>query len=72
MRESISNGGNGVTVFFAISDHLITFTSAIPFQRPRPSSRMLGQELEDQVRDRIRFFVQREMPGVEQVDLRIR
>ena len=32
------------------------------------SSGMLGQELEDQVRNLVCFFVQREMPSVEQVD----
>ena len=40
--------------------------------RPRPSSGMLGHELEDQVRNLVRLFVQREMPSVEQVDFRIR
>jgi hypothetical protein len=33
---------------------------------------MLSHELEDQVRNLVRLFVQREMPSVEQVDFRIR
>jgi hypothetical protein len=35
------------------------------------STRMLGHELENQVRDLVGLFVQGKMPGVEQVDFRI-
>ena len=55
-----------------IASTLLTTRDRAQCSRPRPSSGMLGHELEDQVRNLVRFFVQREMRGVEQADLRTR
>ena len=51
---------------------LLDITALQFFRKHLLSSRMLGHELEDQVCDLVSLFVQCEVSGVEQVDVRFR